>query len=66
MTVTCVLAPYGDAIPPANLAVLNPGESSTGQNFSAHKTPSLGGFSPVLPQPVPSTFHDVIPPTNAP
>jgi len=66
LMVDCVLAPYGDAMPPANLAILNPGESATGQNIGA-KYPGgyMGGYTPVLPQPVPSTFRDAGP-TNAP
>jgi hypothetical protein len=58
LTVTCVLAPYGDAIPPANLAVINPGEQGGGRNTGAHKPTLTAGFTPVLPQPMPSTFND--------
>lgn len=48
LVVDCVLAPYGDALPPSDLSKLNPGE--TGGFNNAHSRGN-GGYTPVLPQP---------------
>ena len=65
LTVTCVLAPYGDAMPPANLSTLNPGEFSGGNNFNPKMAGYMGGYRPVLPQPVPQNLREGGP-TRAP
>lgn len=53
LMVDCILAPYGDAMAPANLSALNPGERGGGQNMQPGKAGYTGGFNPVLPQPLP-------------